>query len=167
MFKRHDQILEALARAGGKDPDFIKSLNEFKDLLMVFRQTREQEVIPLIFQGKNDEARKLAMGIQDERYEKLRVIALKMAEKAKARAAQATKESEDAASRAILIFLIVAVVAVVISGLLVMYLTRLIARPMQDIAQVAAKISSGNLAVAVPCRTGRMKSAYWGRRSPG
>ena len=93
--------------------------------------------------------RKLAMGIQDERYVKLRAMALKMADKAKARAAQATKESEDAASRAILIFLIVAVVAVVISGLLVMYLSRLIARPLQDIAQVAATISSGNLAVAV------------------
>ncbi len=147
--KKHDQILEALARAGGKDPDFIKSLNEFKDLLMAFRQTREQEVITLILQGKNDEARKLAMGIQDERYSKLRDLALKMAEKAKARAAQATKESEDAASRAILVFLIVAVVAVVISGLLVMFLSRLIARPLQDIAQVAATISSGNLAVTV------------------
>lgn len=147
--KINGQILEALARAGGKDPDFIKSLNEFKDLLKVFRQTREQEVIPLIFQGKPEEARKLALGIQDQRYEKLRDLALKMAKKAKARAAQQTKDADDTASRAILIFLIVGVAAVVISASLAMYLNRLIARPLQNIAQVAAKISSGDLAVAV------------------
>ena len=145
---KNDQILEAVSQAGGKDPDFLKTLNEFKNLLMAFRQTRDQEVMQLAYQGKNDEAKKLAMGIQDERYVKLRAMALKMAEMAKARGARETKESEDAASRAIFIFLICSVVAVVISGVLVMFLSRLIARPLQDIAQVAAKIASGNLAVA-------------------
>ena len=80
---------------------------------------------------------------------KLRAMALKMAEMAKARGARETKESEDAASRAIFIFIMCSVVAVVISGVLVMFLSRLIARPLQDIAQVAAKIASGNLAVTV------------------
>ena len=147
--RKSDQLLEAVSQAGGKDPDFLNTLNEFKNLLTAFRQTRDQEVMQLAYQGKNDEAKKLALGIQDERYTQLRTMAFKMADMAKARAAQATKESEDAASKAILIFLIAAVVAVVISGLLVMYLSRLIARPLQDIAQVAATISSGNLAVTV------------------
>ena len=103
----------------------------------------------MIFQGKIEDARKLALTVQDERFEKLRQLALDIAAKSKERAAQQIKEANDIASRAMVIFLIVAVAAVVISGLLVMFLTRIIARPLQDISQVAEQISSGDLAVAV------------------
>ncbi|MHB8069574.1 MAG: methyl-accepting chemotaxis protein [Desulfobaccales bacterium] len=147
--QQNDRILEAISQAGGKDPDVQRILNEFKNLLTSFRQTRDQEVMQLAFQGKRDEALKLAMGIQDQRYTQLRIMALKMADMAKARAAKLTKESDAVASRAILIFIIFGTATVVISASLVMYLNRLIARPLQDIAQVAAKISSGDLAVAV------------------
>jgi methyl-accepting chemotaxis protein len=145
----NDKILVAVSQAGGNDPDFLKILNEFKKLLTAFRQTRDQEVMQLAYQGKNDEAKKLAMGIQDERFTQLRAMAFKMADMAKARAAQATKESDDVAFRAILIFILFGAVTVVISASLVMYLNRLIARPLQDIARVAEQISSGDLAVAV------------------
>lgn len=146
--KLKDEYLQRLAQAGSKYPQFLKSLEELKEVLKAFRQTRE-EVIALIFQGKNEEAKKFGLQVQEERYQKMRGVSLEMAEKAKARAAQHAKEDDETASRAITIFLIVAVAAVVISALLVMYLNRLIARPLQDIAQVATKISSGNLAVAV------------------
>ena len=146
--KANDKILENLGRLGIKDANFIKSLEEFKNLSDTYRQTRDEEVA-LIFQGKIDDAKKLALTVQDERFEKLRQMALDIAAKAKDRELQRVRESDDIASRAVTIFLIVAVVAVVISGLLIMFLTRLIARPLQDIAQLAAKISSGNLAVTV------------------
>lgn len=144
----NDKILENLGRLGIKDVNFIKSLEEFKNLRNTYRQTRDEEVA-LIFQGKIDDAKKLALTVQDERFEKLRQMALDIAAKAKERESQRIRESDDTASRTITIFLIVAFAAVVISGILVMFLTRLIARPLQDIAQVAAKISSGNLAVMV------------------
>ena len=145
--RANDQMLDKLTRLGIKDANFIKGLEEFKKLSDTYRQTRGEEVT-LIFQGKIDDAKKLALTIQDERFEKLRQMALDIAAKAKGQAAQKIKESDDIASRAVTIFLIVAGVAVVISGVLVMFLSRLIARPLQDIAQVAAKIASGNLAVA-------------------
>ncbi|MGB8991233.1 MAG: methyl-accepting chemotaxis protein [Desulfobaccales bacterium] len=147
--KANDRILDAVSQAGGKDLDFLKTLNEFKKLLTAFRQTRDQEVMQLAYQGKNDEAKKLALGIQDERYSRLRIMAFKMADMAKARAAQLIKESDNVASRAILIFIIFGGMTVLISALLVMYLNRLIARPLQDISQVAEQISLGDLAVAV------------------
>jgi methyl-accepting chemotaxis protein len=146
--KLKDESLNNFAKIGGKDPQFIKNLEEIKEVLKAFRQVRD-EVISLIFQGKNEEGKKLGLHIQEERYQKMRALALEMAAKAKARAAQRAQEADDAASRAVLLFIIVSVVAVVISGLLIMFLSRLIARPLQDIAQAAAKISSGNLAVAV------------------
>ncbi len=146
--RANDKILGDLARLGIKDANFIKSLEEFKNLRDTYRQTRDEE-ITLIFQGKIDDAKKLALTVQDERFEKLRKMALDIAAKAKDQEQQRIRETDDIASRAVTIFLIVAVVAVVISVVLVMFLSRLIARPLQDIAQVAAKISSGNLAVTV------------------
>ena len=146
--RANDKILGDLARMGIKDANFIKSLEEFKNLRDTYQQTRDEQ-ITLIFQGKIDDAKKLALTVQDERFEKLRRMALDIAAKANDQEQQRIRETDDIASRAVTIFLIVAVVAVIISVILVMLLSRLIARPLQDIAQVAAKISSGNLAVAV------------------
>jgi methyl-accepting chemotaxis protein len=146
--KANDQILGKLSRLGIKDADFIKSMDEFKNLSDAYRQTRGEQ-IALIYQGKIDDAKKLALTVQDERFEKMRQMALDIAAKAKDRETQRIRESDDIASRAILIFLIVGMAAVVISALLIMFLTRLIARPLQDISQVAATISSGNLAVTL------------------
>ena len=146
--KANDKILEDLGRFGIKNPVFIKSMSEFKSLSDAYWRTRDEQ-ISLIFQGKTDDAKKLALTVQDERFEKMRQMALDIAAQAKQREAQHIQETDNIASKAITIFLIVAVAAVVISGLLVMFLSSLIARPLRDIAQVAAKISSGNLAVAV------------------
>jgi len=146
---QNDKLLEAVGRAGGSNPEFNMVLNEFKKFQTAFRQTRDQEVIALVKQGKNDEAKKLALGIQDERYEKRRALAFKMADMSKARAAQQIKDSDEVAARAIPVFLLFGGVAVVISGAMVMYLTRIIARPLKEISQVAEKISSGDLVVAV------------------
>ena len=146
--KANDQILEKLTRLDIKDPGFINSLEEFKNLSDAYRQTRNDE-ITLIFQGKIDDAKKLALTVQDERFEKMRQIALDMAAKAKDRESKRIRESDDIAAKALTIFIVAAGLAVVISGLLVMFLSRLIARPLQDIARVAERISSGNLGVAV------------------
>ena len=85
--KANDQILEKLTRLGIKDADFIKSMEEFKNLLDAYRQTRDEE-IALIFQGKIDDAKKLALTVQDERFEKMRQMALDIAAKAKDRETQ-------------------------------------------------------------------------------
>jgi len=146
--RENDKILSTLTQIGIKDEAFTKSLDEFTSLRSAYRQTRDEEMV-LIFQGKLEDAKKLALTVQDERFEKLRQMALDIAARAKGRAAQQIKNADEIAAKANAIFLIVAAMAVVISGLLVMLLTRLIARPLQDVSQLAAKISSGDLAVAV------------------
>ncbi|MCK9375380.1 MAG: methyl-accepting chemotaxis protein [Syntrophobacterales bacterium] len=147
--KQNTTLLDNLSRAIGDNPQFTRSLEEFNNGLRVYRQTREEQ-ISLVYQGKIDEAKKLSMTVQDERFERLRTIALEMADRAKAFAAQQIAGSDAVVTRAILIFVIFGAVAVIISILLVMLLTRIIARPLQDISQVAEQISLGDLAVEVP-----------------
>lgn len=54
----------------GKEAQF----NEMVEFWKAFKKTREDELVPAILSGKEDEARKLATGVQKERFTKLQVL---------------------------------------------------------------------------------------------
>jgi hypothetical protein len=51
----------------GKEAQF----KEMSETWAAFKKTRENELVPLILKGKDDEAKKLAGGVQKERYMKV------------------------------------------------------------------------------------------------
>ena len=55
--------LQALKAPPGKEAQ----LKELREVWNAFRKTREEELVPAILAGKDDEARKIAGGIQRER----------------------------------------------------------------------------------------------------
>ncbi|MDH4262242.1 MAG: hypothetical protein OEV78_04260 [Spirochaetia bacterium] len=59
--------LNKMIPPSGKEAIF----NELRETWMAFKKTREEEVIPLILEGKEDSARKIAESIQKERLKKL------------------------------------------------------------------------------------------------
>lgn len=63
------EILAAMA----KGPDAAKAA-DFKAILVEFRKTRDDEIIPHIYAGRNAEAKAIATGIQAERMKKMRGI---------------------------------------------------------------------------------------------
>ena len=60
-------MLHKMSSPSGKEAIF----SELHETWMAFKKTREEEVIPLILQGKDESARKIAEGIQKERLKKL------------------------------------------------------------------------------------------------
>ncbi|MBI5307915.1 MAG: MCP four helix bundle domain-containing protein [Planctomycetes bacterium] len=58
-----------IAKAAGTPAD--GKLKEIKDAWDVFRDTRDNQVIPLFFAGKADEAKAIGGGIQKERFGKI------------------------------------------------------------------------------------------------
>ena len=66
-----DSLLQRLAELGRGDPKFVRRLEELKSNIAAYRQARDRQ-IALIYEGKVDEARQLGVGVQDERYEKIR-----------------------------------------------------------------------------------------------
>ena len=97
--------------------------------------------------GRIDEARKLSADVQEERYNKIRDLAVEIGnselDRAKARVAQAeTKAGELQVS-----FLAAALLSFFFSLVTVFTLNKIIAMPLKDVTLVAERIASGDLSV--------------------
>lgn len=67
--------LDRMKAPAGKEAQF----NEFVETWNAFKETREKELVPAILKGKEDVARKLTYGIQNERLKRVLVLAGELA----------------------------------------------------------------------------------------
>lgn len=131
-------ILEKLAEQYGADEELGPLLTEIAAARTEYVRVRDSEVIPLIRQQKKDEAATLILSAQAERYEKFRALARDLTKRLNAR-------SEARLAQARLIFVILGIAAVLIAVVVVLTLSRSIAQPLEQITEVAGKISEGDL----------------------
>jgi methyl-accepting chemotaxis protein len=117
-------------------------LEQFATIRASHNETRDMQVIPLIELGKMDEARALQLGTQTERYEQLREASQKLEE-------SAVTTAKAAGQRATTAFIAVGSAAVLVAVVIVMILTRLIARPIDEIAATADRIARGDLSLTM------------------
>ena len=125
----------------------LHKLEEMNKLRLAFKETRDNQIIPLIYDGKIEDARKLALGIQADRYEKITSITDELVRYADEEASQHIKESENIAKETIDYFIKIGLVAIFVSLSAAILINRVIAKPLKDISDVAGKIASGNLTV--------------------
>ncbi|MEK6672152.1 MAG: methyl-accepting chemotaxis protein [Nitrospirota bacterium] len=64
------------------EPRMMLRLEELNTVRVAFKQTRDTELIPLIYAGKDKEAKRLALGIQAERFDKMDSIAMTLVREA-------------------------------------------------------------------------------------
>ena len=127
-----------LTEMHGDDPDLGPSIRVLSSLLDELDHTREQVVIPAIKASKTEEATALVLGVQRERFEKIRAIERDFAEIIRSRI-----ESRLLWTRAMLG--IASAIAILAALALVALLTRLIAQPLAEITAVADRIAQGDL----------------------
>ena len=72
--KSIDETLKRLFERGRSDAQLLHGLQELEGIRNDFNQTRDTETIPLIYEGKLEDAKKLGLGIQAERFRKIRSI---------------------------------------------------------------------------------------------
>jgi methyl-accepting chemotaxis protein len=140
--KENDTLFQTLTDLFRDDSKILSRLAELATIRSAHKQTRDDQIIPLILEGKIEDARGLSLGINQERYVKLRDLGKTLSDEAQAQASQS-------ASRAVLTFLVVGLLAVVISAALVMFLSRIIAVPLKEISATAEHISTGDLSVNI------------------
>ncbi|HWP47220.1 MAG TPA: methyl-accepting chemotaxis protein [Candidatus Limnocylindrales bacterium] len=145
-----DEILKRLLERNQNDPNIFRKLEELSTTLMALKQVRDTQVIPLIYGGKVEEAKGLVLGTQFERRRNLLNIAEELGKKAEENAQLSLIESEQKANRSVRIFVITCLMALGISMGMVMFLNRIISRPLKEISNVAEQVALGNLAVSVP-----------------
>src|SRR5207249_11750226 len=117
------------------DPNSYRSVEELKATLKAYRETRYTEM-SLISEGKTDEARQLGIGTQEERFEKIRSIALELGQEVKERARKAVVQSEQKGKESVRIFAMVGLIALGMGLGMVVLLNQAIAKPLKEISNI-------------------------------
>ena len=132
------------------DPRVFARLEEIKTISEAFARTRDDQLIPLIYANKTDDAKALAVGIQEERYDKMRAIAQNLGDAAVEHARAAVAESELRAAQTARLFVSVGVVAMGLGLAMVLFLNRIIAVPLRAISGIAGRVAAGDLTADLP-----------------
>jgi methyl-accepting chemotaxis protein len=148
--KEVTDLIQRLLERNRNDLSLLNKLEELKKIREAFTRTRDDQLIPLIYAGKMDQARELALSIQEERYLKMRAIAQKLGDAAVEKARTAVAESELSAERTLRLFTIVGFTAILLAVVMALLISRIIAVPLQMISAIAGKVASGDLTVSIP-----------------
>lgn len=148
--KEIEETLKRLLERARPDPGLLRKIEEINTIQNAFRQTRDTEIIPLIYDGKIKEAMALSLGVQAERYLKMRTISHEIGEEAKKRAEHQINQSIQSTKNSIRIFVIIGLISLLLGVMMVMFLNKIIAAPLNEISAVAEKVAYGELAVTIP-----------------
>ncbi len=144
-----DEILEKLLKLDSNSR-FQGRLNELKNTVAAYRTTREQE-IALINQGKVEEARQLGIGIQAERFGKIRSIAQELGDKSIVEINQRLAQDTRNADFSLVLFLVIGTLGLLAGIFIVVVLNRTIVNPLNALSGVAARITGrDDLAITIP-----------------
>lgn len=135
--------------------DMIVIIKEVNNIWIAFKDTRDGELIPAIYAGRQKEAKALAMGIQRERYNKFVALTDEMIEKETKEAKDAVETSQTRYRTLIIIFGIIGFVAIGTSIFMAILFIRGIAAPVKRMAEIARRVAGGDLDVEVETRKSR------------
>jgi methyl-accepting chemotaxis protein len=143
-------LMQRIVDLGKRDPVMSSRIEEFRSIRIAFRDLRDKQIVPLIHQGRMEEAKQLILGTQEERNERMRVIADDLVKQADDKAAAAVTASAQRAKQTMFVFVIAGVVALLLGVAMILFLARIIASPLREIAGIAERVASGDLTVNVP-----------------
>jgi len=143
-------ITQRLLERNRSDLSFSAQLEELNKTREVFAQMRDEQIVPLIYAGKKEQAKALMLGIQLERYNKMRAIAQKLGDEAEEKARTAVAESELKVEQTVRLFVMAGVAAILLAVAMALLISRIIAVPLQMISVIAGRVSSGDLTVSIP-----------------
>ncbi|MBS1190097.1 MAG: sensor histidine kinase [Rhodocyclaceae bacterium] len=143
-YREDDAVMERLLIQLRDEPEALGKLNELKALRQQFLETRSTQVMPLIFQGKIAEARRLFLGVQFERQARMRAIATELGERKTAEAQHALRKAEQAANTYLASFVALGGAAVLAALILASFLNRTLARHIEESRQLQARLSENS-----------------------
>lgn len=146
----YDALYSRLLERNRDNPAVLSRLEELGKINSAFRETRDSQIIPLIYAGKVAEAKRLALGVQASRHESMNRIAMELGRSATERANANLRASEKSARDSITIFIALGVFAVLSSAAVAAFLNSIIARPLREVSETADRVASGDLTVSIP-----------------
>ncbi|HAO92719.1 MAG: hypothetical protein A2X93_03510 [Deltaproteobacteria bacterium GWC2_56_8] len=144
-----DVIFSRLLERNRDNPAVLSRLEELGKIHSAFRETRDSQLIPLIYGNRLAEAKRLALGVQAARHENMNRIAMDLGRNALEKANSNLEASEKSARDSIIIFVVLGVIAIVASALIAALLNSIMARPLKVVSEIAGMVASGDLTVSM------------------
>ncbi len=155
LHQQIEQTFQRLLKIGGENTRWLERMREMKSVYDAFSQTRDNKLIPLIYEGSLEEARNVALGIQAERYAKFSTLAEELANQGRERARGGVETAERRASRSVRVFVLMGLLALGLGIGMSVYVNQVISTPLQDISRVAERVATRDLTVGIPSDTRR------------
>ena len=146
--KEVDEALGTISVALKDQPQELKKFEEMVSVRDAYVKTREEQ-IALINKGRTEEAQRLGTSVQEERYNKIRSIAMNLGDGMLERAKTRITRAEKNARTLLLGFVFAGAFSLFLSAGMVLYLSRSIAKPLDELKVTAERIATGDLNVAV------------------
>lgn len=144
-----DSAMQRLRERNKNNEKFIAKLEELGSVRNAFRQTRDNQVIPMIYSGKIEDAQKLVLGVQVDRYRQMRDITTELGDESIRDANERIMKSEKGALESVRSFGVVGIAAFIFAVAIVFFLNRIIAIPLKEISVLAGKVASGDLTINI------------------
>lgn len=138
-----DQVVKRLRAGLGETPEMGALLDQLETVRSAYNHTRNNEVLPLIREGRLDAARSLIVGVQLERGKRIHALGQELAELTDQRVAATLESSRQTLLAQREQVLVLGLLLVVGSGLLAWLLSRHIAQPLARLTALAERISRG------------------------
>lgn len=144
-----DALFRVLYERNSHEPEITRLIAELDRIYSEFREARDRQLMPLMYSGKKDRAMAMATSVQADRYAKMAALIGDLEAIMKEKALGHITESSKEASYYITLFVVLGAAAIIISLFVAFVLTRLIAAPLKEISDAAARVADGDLTVNI------------------
>ncbi|MDD5209178.1 MAG: methyl-accepting chemotaxis protein [Elusimicrobiales bacterium] len=138
-----DELIETLLKLD-PDPRSQSQFAEIKSTLAEYRRTQDQQ-ITLIAQGKAEAAREYSLGIQADRYDKIRLLASQLSEREQESLKKTIAMDIQRTKSSVQFFWLTGALAFFFGISMIVFLNKTIAKPLGVVSEAALRISTGNL----------------------
>ena len=165
LSQANDRLFEELLGGLEGDGESRTLLDQMIGVRRAFVQTRDQQLIPLIRDGKLEQAAALALGVQRERMERIDELGRRLAELTENNVRHALVQAGEAVARQRLEQLSIGVVVLIFGIVMAWQLSRHIAQPLAHLTLMAERISRGEIPRELGSETrrdevGRLSQAF-------
>jgi methyl-accepting chemotaxis protein len=140
-------IYPTLVNLAKNDRTISQQLKILNEIRVANKATRDQQVIPLILQGKIDEARKFE-ALQNTRFEKMRNIISTLLQEARDRASMGVLETKNKSREAAILIITISTIALLFSIFITWFLNYIISTPLNHLSRAAKRITLGDLNIS-------------------
>lgn len=142
---RVDEVLSRYLVSSKLDAAQREKLTAIQKVWIEFRDTRDQKLIPMVFQGDIDAALNLATGVQAKRFKQLTEDSNALIQILQEHAIAIKKEAENTASSMKLMAIWISLAGIFLATILNIAITRGITTPLRKVAALADDLAKGEL----------------------